>query len=101
MDFILSIVPSFLKSLLSYFSNIIIVSHINLIQGNVDETAEIKFDKSTWQYQLTPLGIMQATKTGRWLRAYLHDLYSVRGELDNPTPLVFVSLHPLVDRFIK
>ena len=43
----LSIVPSFLKSLLSYFSNIIIVSHINLIQGNVDETVEIKFDKST------------------------------------------------------
>ena len=43
----LSIVPSFLKSLLSYFSNIIIVSHINLIQGNVDETAEIKFDKSS------------------------------------------------------
>ena len=43
----LSIVPSFLKSLLSYFSSIIIVSHINLIQGNVDETAEIKFDKST------------------------------------------------------
>ncbi len=43
----LSIVPSFLKSLLSYFSNITIVSHINLIQGNVDEIAEIKFDKLT------------------------------------------------------
>ncbi len=41
----LSIVPSFLKSLLSYFSNIIIVSHINLIQGNVDEDVEINFDK--------------------------------------------------------
>jgi len=43
----LSIVPTFLKSLLSYFNNIIIVSHINLIQGNVDEIAEIKFDKSS------------------------------------------------------
>jgi DNA repair exonuclease SbcCD ATPase subunit len=33
----LSIVPSFIKSLLSYFNNIIIVSHIDLIQDNIDE----------------------------------------------------------------
>ena len=46
-EYNLSIVPSFLKSLLSYFNNIIIVSHINLIQGNVDETVDIIFDKST------------------------------------------------------
>ena len=42
----LSIVPSFLKSLLSYFNNIIIVSHIDLIQDNVDEIADINFNKS-------------------------------------------------------
>ena len=46
-EFNLSIVPSFLKSLLSFFNNIIIVSHINLIQGNVDEIADIMFDKSS------------------------------------------------------
>ena len=43
----LSIVPSFLKSLLSYFNNILIVSHINLIQGSIDEFIEINFNKST------------------------------------------------------
>ena len=41
----LSIVPSFIKSLLSYFNNIIIVSHIDLIQDNIDEIAEIKYNK--------------------------------------------------------
>ena len=44
-EFNLSIVPSFLKSLLSYFNSIIIVTHINLIQANVDETTEILYDK--------------------------------------------------------
>jgi len=41
----LSIVPSFIKSLLSYFNNVIIVSHIDLIQDNIDEIAEIKYNK--------------------------------------------------------
>ena len=41
----LSIVPSFIKSLLSYFNNIVIVSHIDLIQDNIDEIAEIKYNK--------------------------------------------------------
>jgi len=43
----LSIVPSFLKSLLSYFNNIIIVSHIDLIQDNIDEKIDIKYNKLT------------------------------------------------------
>jgi len=41
----LSIVPTFLKSLLTFFNNIIIVSHIDLIQDNIDEIAEIKYNK--------------------------------------------------------
>ena len=45
--FNLSIVPTFLKSLLSFFNNIIIVSHIDLIQDNVDEIVEINYNKST------------------------------------------------------
>jgi len=44
--FNLSIVPSFLKSLLSYFNNIIIVSHIDLIQDTIDDIVEIKFKNS-------------------------------------------------------
>jgi len=43
--FNLSIVPSFLKSLLSYFKSVTIVSHIDLIQDNVDEIIEIYYDK--------------------------------------------------------
>ena len=43
----LSIVPSFLKSLLSYFKSVIIVSHIDLIQNNVDEIIEIDYDKKS------------------------------------------------------
>jgi DNA repair exonuclease SbcCD ATPase subunit len=43
----LSIVPIFLKSLLSYFNSVIIVSHIDLIQDNVDEIIEIDYNKST------------------------------------------------------
>ena len=43
----LSIVPNFLKSLLSYFKSIILVSHIDLIQDSIDEIAEIKYDKKT------------------------------------------------------
>jgi len=45
--FNLSIVPSFLKSLLSYFKSVIIVSHIDLIQDNVDEIIDINYNKST------------------------------------------------------
>jgi exonuclease SbcC len=43
----LSIVPSFLKSLLSYFKSVTIVSHIDLIQDNVDEIIEINYDKKS------------------------------------------------------
>jgi len=43
----LSIVPKFIKSLLSYFNNIIIVSHIDLIKENIDEITEIKYNKLT------------------------------------------------------
>ena len=43
----LSMVPSFLKSLLLYFNNVIIVSHIDMIQDNIDEIAEIKYNKLT------------------------------------------------------
>jgi len=45
--FNLSIVPSFLKSLLSYFKSVIIVSHIDLIQDNVDEIIDINYNKSS------------------------------------------------------
>ena len=41
----LSIVPSFLKSLLKLFDSIIVVSHIDLIQENVDKIAHITYDK--------------------------------------------------------
>jgi exonuclease SbcC len=41
----LSIVPSFIKSLLSYFNTIVIVSHIDLIQDNIDDIAQINFNK--------------------------------------------------------
>ena len=40
----LSIVPSFLKSLLHYFNTIVILSHIDIIQDSVDETANISFN---------------------------------------------------------
>jgi DNA repair exonuclease SbcCD ATPase subunit/DNA repair exonuclease SbcCD nuclease subunit len=40
----LSIVPSFLKSLLHYFNTIVILSHIDIIQDSVDETAVIYFN---------------------------------------------------------
>ena len=43
----LSIVPNFLKSLLLYFNNVIVVSHIDMIQDNIDEIAEIKYNKIT------------------------------------------------------
>jgi hypothetical protein len=49
----LSIVPQFLKSLLSYFNNIIVVSHIDLIQDNIDEISEIKYNKSTGVSEMT------------------------------------------------
>lgn len=42
----LSVVPVFLKSLLHYFNTIVILSHIDIIQDSVDETAEICFHKT-------------------------------------------------------
>lgn len=49
----LSIVPTFLKSLLSYFNNVIIVSHIDLIQDNIDEITEIKYNKTSGVSEMT------------------------------------------------
>jgi len=49
----LSMVPSFLKSLLLYFNNVIVVSHIDMIQDNIDEIAEIKYNKSTGVSEMT------------------------------------------------
>ena len=40
----LSMVPTFIKSLLQYFNTIIILSHIDIIQDSVDEKAEICFN---------------------------------------------------------
>jgi DNA repair exonuclease SbcCD ATPase subunit len=42
----LSVVPVFLKSLLHYFNTIVVLSHIDIIQDTVDETAEISFNKA-------------------------------------------------------
>jgi DNA repair exonuclease SbcCD ATPase subunit len=42
----LSIVPFFIKKLLQYFNNIMIVSHIELIQDSVDETVSISYNKN-------------------------------------------------------
>ena len=49
----LSMVPNFLKSLLLYFNNVIIVSHIDMIQDNIDEKCEIKYNKSTGVSEMT------------------------------------------------
>ena len=49
----LSIVPQFLKSLLLYFNNVIIVSHIDMIQDNIDEIAEIKYNKTSGVSEMT------------------------------------------------
>jgi DNA repair exonuclease SbcCD ATPase subunit len=49
----LSMVPQFLKSLLLYFNNVIIVSHIDMIQDNIDEIAEIKYNKLTGVSEMT------------------------------------------------
>ena len=43
----LSIVPMFIKNILSYFNNIIVVSHIDLIEDNIDEIVDIKYNKIT------------------------------------------------------
>jgi DNA repair exonuclease SbcCD ATPase subunit/DNA repair exonuclease SbcCD nuclease subunit len=43
----LSVVPVFLKSLLHYFNTIVVLSHIDIIQDTVDETAEISFNKAS------------------------------------------------------
>ena len=53
--FNLSIVPSFLKNLLSYFNTIVVVSHIDLIQDNIDDYVSINYNKansiSTIEYE--------------------------------------------------
>ena len=49
----LSMVPSFIKSLLLYFNNVIIVSHIDMIQDNIDDIAEIKYNKLTGVSEMT------------------------------------------------
>ena len=52
----LSIVPNFLKSLLTYFDTIVIVSHIDLIQDSIDDSdciAEINYNKKTSVSTLT------------------------------------------------
>lgn len=49
----LSMVPQFLKSLLLYFNNVIIVSHIDMIQDNIDEISEIKYNKLTGVSEMT------------------------------------------------
>jgi len=49
----LSMVPAFLKSLLLYFNNVIVVSHIDLIQDNIDEITEIKYNKSSGVSEMT------------------------------------------------
>jgi exonuclease SbcC len=41
----LSIVPTFLKSLLNTFNSIIIVSHIDIIKDSIDNTVHIYYDK--------------------------------------------------------
>ena len=45
--FNLSVVPSFLKNLLTYFNSIIVVSHIDLIQDNIDDYVTINYNKTT------------------------------------------------------
>ena len=42
----LSIVPDFLKNLLSYFHSIFLVSHIDLIQDNVDDSVTIQYNNT-------------------------------------------------------
>jgi len=49
----LSMVPNFLKSLLLYFNNVIIVSHIDMIQDNIDDIAEIKYNKTSGVSEMT------------------------------------------------
>ena len=49
----LSMVPAFLKSLLLYFNNVIVVSHIDLIQDNIDEITEIKYNKNSGVSEMT------------------------------------------------
>jgi DNA repair exonuclease SbcCD ATPase subunit len=49
----LSMVPQFLKSLLLYFNNVVIVSHIDMIEDNIDEIAEIKYNKISGVSEMT------------------------------------------------
>lgn len=41
----LSIVPSFLKSLLKMFKSVILVSHIDVIQDSIDNVCNISYNK--------------------------------------------------------
>ena len=49
----ISMVPQFLKSLLLYFNNVIVVSHIDMIQDNIDDIAEIKYNKTSGVSEMT------------------------------------------------
>jgi DNA repair exonuclease SbcCD ATPase subunit/DNA repair exonuclease SbcCD nuclease subunit len=49
----LSIVPTFLKSLLKFYNTIVILSHIDVIQDTVDETAEISFNNKNASSAIT------------------------------------------------
>lgn len=49
----LSIVPSFLKQLLRTFHTVVLVSHIDIIQDNVDNIAHIHYDKATNNSKIT------------------------------------------------
>ena len=61
--FNLSIVPSFLKNLLSYFNTIIVVSHIDLIQDNIDDFVSINYNKSTSVSSIEYDNYKKVTKT--------------------------------------
>jgi DNA repair exonuclease SbcCD ATPase subunit len=61
--FNLSIVPSFLKNLLSYFNSIIVVSHIDLIQDNIDDYVTINYNKNTSVSSIEYDSYKKVTKT--------------------------------------
>jgi DNA repair exonuclease SbcCD ATPase subunit len=61
--FNLSIVPSFLKNLLSYFNSIIVVSHIDLIQDNIDDYVTINYNKTTCVSSIEYDNYKKVTKT--------------------------------------
>lgn len=59
----LSIVPSFLKNLLSYFNSIIVVSHIDLIQDNIDDYVSINYNKANSTSSIEYEGYKKVVKT--------------------------------------